>query len=50
MKRRTFEAGEAIFREGEASDAAYVVVSGEVEIIQAVGTNHAQDPGAARQG
>ena len=35
MRRQFFESGETIFREGEPSDAAYVIVSGEVEIIGA---------------
>jgi CRP-like cAMP-binding protein len=34
MKRQSFEAGEVIFREGEASDAAYLIVSGEVEVLR----------------
>ena len=34
MKRQSFNSGEAIFREGERSDAAYLVVSGEVEIVK----------------
>jgi CRP-like cAMP-binding protein len=33
MNRQTFAAGEVIFREGEPSDAAYLVVSGIVEIV-----------------
>jgi CRP/FNR family cyclic AMP-dependent transcriptional regulator len=33
MTRRNFVAGDVIFREGEASDAAYLVVSGIVEIV-----------------
>lgn len=33
MQRKSFEAGELIFREGEPSDAAYVIISGQVEII-----------------
>ena len=33
MQRKSFEAGELIFREGEASDAAYLIVSGQVEIV-----------------
>ena len=31
-ERLTFEAGEVIFREGDAPDAAYVVIDGAVEI------------------
>lgn len=33
MKRRSFSDGDVIFREGEPSDGAYLVVSGVVEII-----------------
>jgi CRP-like cAMP-binding protein len=33
MIRRSFDDGAVIFREGEASDAAYLVVSGMVEIV-----------------
>jgi CRP-like cAMP-binding protein len=33
MKRHTFAAGDVIFREGEPSDSAYLVVSGVVEIL-----------------
>ena len=35
MRRQFFESGDTIFREGEPSDAAYVIVSGEVEILGA---------------
>ena len=34
MRRQFFESGEKIFQEGEPSGAAYVIVSGEVEIIR----------------
>ena len=33
MMRRSYADGDVIFREGEASDAAYLVVSGVVEIV-----------------
>ena len=42
MKRLSFDTGAVIFREGEASDAAYVVVSGQVMIVQGYGTNVAE--------
>lgn len=32
-----FEPGEVVFREGEPSDAAYVIEDGEVELVLAVG-------------
>lgn len=31
-ERLTFEAGQVLFREGDAADAAYVLIEGEVEI------------------
>ena len=40
MKRRTFADGDVIFREGEASDAAYLVISGIVEIVTGFGSPH----------
>lgn len=38
MKRRSYSDGDVIFREGEASDAAYLVVSGVVEIVTGLGS------------
>jgi len=35
VRRQFFESGEKIFQEGEPSNSAYVIVSGEVEIIRA---------------
>jgi len=36
--RLTFEAGQILFREGDAADAAYVIIEGTVEItVQAAG-------------
>ena len=32
MDRRTFDAGDIIFREGDVSDCAYLVVVGSVEV------------------
>ena len=34
IQRRTFQAGDKIFKEGDEGDVAYVVQSGEVEIIK----------------
>ena len=34
MKRLSYETGDVIFCEGDRSDAAYLIVSGEVEVIQ----------------
>src|SRR5262245_53419288 len=38
VKRSTFADGDVIFREGEASDAAYLVVTGFVEIVTGHGS------------
>jgi CRP-like cAMP-binding protein len=38
MKRRTYCAGDVIFSEGAPSDAAYLVVSGTVEILAGFGS------------
>lgn len=38
MTRRSFADGDVIFREGEVSDAAYLVVSGAVEIVMGFGS------------
>ena len=40
MRRLTFADGAVIFREGEVSDAAYLLISGIVKIVQDVGTAH----------
>ena len=37
--RRTLNAGERLFREGEAGDNAYIVESGQIEISKRVGDN-----------
>ena len=34
VQRRTFQVGDKIFKEGDEGDVAYVVQSGEVEIIK----------------
>ncbi len=33
MKRHNFKSGDIIFREGERSNAAYLITSGQVEIV-----------------
>jgi CRP-like cAMP-binding protein len=38
MKRCSFADGDVIFREGEASDAAYLLVSGVVQIVAGYGS------------
>jgi CRP-like cAMP-binding protein len=34
MKRHSYETGEVIFREGEPSDAAFLILSGKVEVVR----------------
>jgi len=34
VKRHNFEGGDVIFREGEQSNAAYLITSGQVEIVR----------------
>ena len=34
MKRHSFESGEVIFREGDSSDAAFLILSGKVEVVR----------------
>ena len=41
-KRKTFKAGEVIFREGDIRDHAYILESGRVEIIKSFGDKKAQ--------
>ena len=41
-KRVSFADGEVIFREGEASDAAYLIVSGAVSIVAGFGSPQQQ--------
>lgn len=42
MTWKTYKDGEAIFREGETSEAAFLIVSGEVEIVKGYESNHAR--------
>ena len=34
MKRHSFESGEVIFREGDRSDSAFLILSGKIEIVR----------------
>jgi CRP-like cAMP-binding protein len=34
MKRHSYETGDVIFREGEPSDAAFLILSGRVEVVR----------------
>ena len=40
MRRQTFPDGAVIFREGEVSDAAYLLISGVVKVVQDYETPH----------
>ncbi|MEX0923221.1 MAG: cyclic nucleotide-binding domain-containing protein [Rhodovibrionaceae bacterium] len=42
MTWKTYTDGEAIFREGETSEAAFLIVSGEIDIVKGYETNHAR--------
>jgi putative ABC transport system ATP-binding protein len=50
MRRLTFADGDVIFREGDASDAAYLVVSGVVEIVIGFGSPDAKTMSVLRKG
>ena len=43
MNLKNYKSGEVIFREGEQSDAAYLVVSGKVRIVKGLDTAGAKD-------
>ena len=34
MKRHSYESGEVIFREGDRSDSAFLILSGKIEIVR----------------
>ncbi len=42
MKRHSFKEGQVIFRQGERSDAAYLIASGQVEIVQIGNNGHSE--------
>ena len=50
MRRRTFADGDVIFREGEPSDAAYLVVSGFVQVVTGYGSPHQETIGTLGKG
>ena len=50
MTRRSFVSGDVIFREGEPSDAAYLVVSGIVEIVLGYESAHRKTIAVAGKG
>lgn len=50
MRRLSFADGDVIFREGEPSDAAYLVVSGFVQVVTGFGTPHQKAIGMLGKG
>ena len=50
MAWNNYKAGEVIFREGEESDAAYLIVSGEVQVMKGYGTEEAKEVAVLRAG
>jgi CRP-like cAMP-binding protein len=43
MEWQTYKSGDVIFREGEPSDAAYLIVSGQVRIVKGYDTASARE-------
>jgi len=50
VKRASFADGDVIFREGEPSDAAYLVISGFVQIVSGYGSPHQKTLGTLGKG
>ena len=50
MKRNNFGDGEVIFRAGDRSDAAYLLISGQVEIVQAGADGRSETLAVLEQG
>jgi CRP-like cAMP-binding protein len=50
MKWQNYKPGEVIFREGEESDAAYLIVSGEVRIVKGFDSPKPKDLAVVRAG
>jgi CRP/FNR family transcriptional regulator, cyclic AMP receptor protein len=50
VRRSTFADGDVIFREGETSDAAYLVVSGFVQVVAGYGSPHQETIGTLGKG
>lgn len=42
MTWKNYQDGEPIFREGETSEAAFLIVSGEIDVVKGYETNHAR--------
>lgn len=50
MQWQTYKSGDVIFREGEPSDAAYLIVSGKVRIVKGHGTDRPRELAAVGAG
>ena len=50
MKWQNYKPGEVIFQEGEESEAAFLIVSGEVRIVKGYGTAKPKDIAVVRAG
>ena len=50
MAWKNYETGEVIFREGEESDAAFLILSGEVQIVKGYETEEAKEIALLRAG
>lgn len=50
LKWQTYRSGDVIFQEGERSNAAYLIISGEVEIVKGLGSDSAKTIAVVRAG
>ncbi len=50
MSWRTYRSGDVIFREGEPSDAAYLIISGEVRIVKGLESDASKTIATVRAG
>ena len=50
MSWRTYRSGDVIFREGEPSDAAYLIISGEVRIVKGLESDTSKTIATVRAG
>ena len=50
MSWQTYRSGDVIFREGEPSDAAYLIISGEVRIVKGLESDASKTIATVRAG
>ena len=50
LKWQTYKSGDVIFREGERSDAAYLIISGEVRIVKGLESDNPKAIAVVRAG